>query len=430
MSDAVLVVGNGGREHVLASCLALSPKIGKVYVAPGNPGTTKGKLVNTSSITASNPDGIAIWCQENSVSLTVIGPEAPLAAGIADTLGKANVKCFGPSAAAAQIEASKAWSKSFMTRHNIPTARWESFTDVESACRHIDTADYECLVVKASGLAAGKGVIVAEDKEQAKDAVRSILQESKFGSAGEIVVLEERLVGEEFSVLSFCDGRHAVCMPPAQDHKALREGNTGPNTGGMGAYAPCPQVTTSVMDVIKRDIVQKAVDGMREEGCPYVGALYTGLMLTKDGPKVLEFNCRFGDPEAQVILPLLKSDLYDTLLACVDGKLPEAEPEWHEGRHAAAVVLASEGYPGSYPKGRCITGIDEAEAIDGVRVYQAGTSVTDGKLVTSGGRVLAVSASSAISLDAAIKLAYDGVSHVTFDGAYHRKDIGRSATQA
>ncbi|XP_078698893.1 trifunctional purine biosynthetic protein adenosine-3-like isoform X1 [Branchiostoma floridae x Branchiostoma belcheri] len=424
MGDKVLVLGSGGREHVLAWKIAQSQHVGQVLVAPGNAGTTGGKISNTD-VPKAFAD-LAQWCLDNKIDMVVVGPEAPLADGVADTLAAKGVPCFGPTAKAAQIEASKAFSKDFMDRHNIPTARWQQFTDAKSACDFINSADFPALVVKASGLAAGKGVIVAGSKADACSAVKDILEDHQFGAAGDVVVVEELLVGQECSCLAFSDGKTIACMPPAQDHKRLLENDEGPNTGGMGAYCPTPQVDEATLKKIQTDILQKTIDGMNKDGTPYIGVLYAGIMLTKDGPKVLEFNCRFGDPEAQVLLPLLKSDLYATIMECVNGDLQSAMPQFHTDRAAVAIVMASGGYPGSYKKGMEITGIDKWENSKDKIVFHAGTALKDGKVVTSGGRVLAVTAI-ASSLSLALAEAKKGAEVVTFPEAVYRRDIGKRA---
>ncbi|XP_078001526.1 trifunctional purine biosynthetic protein adenosine-3-like [Glandiceps talaboti] len=424
MGDKVLVVGSGGREHTLAWKIAQSDLVSEVIMAPGNAGTkNKGKIDN-AAVPVGDHKKLADWCKENNIALVVVGPENPLADGIADVLAANNVPCFGPSAKAAEIEASKDFAKSFMDRHKIPTAKWQSFTDAESACQHINNAPYKALVVKASGLAAGKGVIVASDKDEACKAVKEIVQDKLFGQAGDTVVIEELLEGEEFSVLAFSDGTALSPMPPAQDHKRLLEGDHGPNTGGMGAYCPCPQVSAETLKTIHTAILEKAIKGMKDEGRPYVGVLYAGLMLTDDGPKVLEFNCRFGDPETQVLVPLLKSDLYSTMQACTNGTLSTTLPTWHSDKFAVGVVLASGGYPASYKKGMPITGLDKVENGMGQLVFHAGTALKDGQVVTSGGRVLATVAMASDLTTAAAK-AQEGAAAVQFTDAIYRKDIAK-----
>uniref|UniRef100_A0A671XQX1 Trifunctional purine biosynthetic protein adenosine-3 n=1 Tax=Sparus aurata TaxID=8175 RepID=A0A671XQX1_SPAAU len=424
MAERVLVVGSGGREHTLAWKLAQSSQVQQVLVAPGNAGTASCGKISNSEVSVSNHTILAQFCKDHHVGLVVVGPEVPLAAGIVDDLTAAGVPCFGPSAKAAQLEASKSFSKAFMERHGIPTARYGSFTDAQEACNYIRTAEFPALVVKASGLAAGKGVIVARDQDEACQAVMDIMKDRAFGSAGETVVVEELLEGEEVSCLCFSDGSSVSPMPPAQDHKRLQDGDLGPNTGGMGAYCPTPQVHTLLQD-IRETVLQKTVDGMKEEGTPYVGVLYAGLMLTKQGPKVLEFNCRFGDPECQVLLPLLQSDLYQVILNTMSGKLASSAPVWQQDSSAVTVVMASAGYPGSYKKGVEITGLSQVQDM-GLQVFHAGTALKDGAVVSSGGRVLTVTAVRS-SLETALQAANQGVAAVSFPGSVYRHDIGHRA---
>ncbi len=348
-SHTILVIGRGGREHVLAWKLAQSPRVQQVWCAPGNGGTALagGKVANVD-LQENDFASLLDFAQGNSVTLTVVGPEAPLAGGIVDAFQAAGLRCFGPSKAAAQIEASKAFAKDFMVRHGIPTARFAAFTDFNTALAHLRRIDYP-IVLKASGLAAGKGVILPASLAEAEAALRQIMVAREFGAAGDIVVIEERLAGPEASVLAWSDGRTVALMPAAQDHKRVFDGDQGPNTGGMGAYAPAPLMTPALLDAVRRTVLQPAIDGLAAEGRPYVGVIYAGMMLTADGPTTLEFNCRLGDPETQVILPLLESDLVDVIEACLDGRLAELDVRWRAGA-AATVVAASEGYPGSYPK--------------------------------------------------------------------------------
>ncbi|XP_067127613.1 trifunctional purine biosynthetic protein adenosine-3 [Centruroides vittatus] len=421
MPDKVLVIGGGGREHALAWKLAESSLVQHVYVSPGNAGTFQQDEISNIVLDIKNPDNIVKWCRNEDIKLVVVGPEDPLANGISDYLLKNNIKCFGPCQKAAQIEASKAFAKAFMDKHNIPTARWKSFTNPEDAKQHILMAPYKALVVKASGLAAGKGVIVAETKEEAVKAIDTIIEDKALSKAGETLVIEEYLEGEEISVLAFTDGTSIAVMPPAQDHKRLLDGDKGPNTGGMGAYCPCPQVSSSLLDKIETDIIERAVHGMKKDGTPYIGVLYAGLMLTSDGPKVLEFNCRFGDPECQVILPLLESDLYTIVTNCVNGNLNRKDVIWRNNCFAVGVVLVSGGYPGSYSKGFEITGLDKVKNLKMI-VFHAGTSVLRDRAVTSGGRVLAIVALGN-DLKTTLENANEGASLVKFDGAFYRRDI-------
>ncbi|NXH85241.1 PUR2 protein, partial [Edolisoma coerulescens] len=425
MAERVLVIGSGGREHALAWKLAQSPHVKHVFVAPGNAGTADNGKISNSAVPVSDHAAVAQFCRDQDIRLVVVGPEVPLAAGIVDDLTAAGIRCFGPTAKAAQLESSKSFSKAFLDRHEIPTARWKAFTDPKAACSFINSANFPALVVKASGLAAGKGVIVASTKEEACKAVTEIMQGKGFGTAGETVVVEELLEGEEISCLCFSDGVTIAPMPPAQDHKRLMDGDEGPNTGGMGAYSPAPQISKDLLQKIRESVLQKTVDGMRKEGVPYLGVLYAGLMLTKDGPKVLEFNCRFGDPECQVILPLLRSDLYEVMQAVINRRLASSMPVWKEDSAAVTVVMASQGYPGAYPKGLEITGLAQARQL-GLEVFHAGTALKDGRVVTSGGRVLTVTAIKE-DLPAALREANVGVAAIHFQGATYRRDIGYRA---
>ena len=419
----ILVVGGGGREHCLVRQLLLSPRVAGIWVAPGNGGTARaGAKVHQVALAADDVPGLTSFCQHNGIDLCVVGPEAPLVAGLADSLSAAGVACFGPCAAAARLEGSKAFAKALMARVGIPTARSATFTDPEAARTYIGATPWR-VVIKASGLAAGKGVIVCDDRDEALAAIETVMVKRVFGEAGDTVVVEERLIGQEVSVLAFCDGRHVALMPPAQDHKPAFDGDLGPNTGGMGAYAPAPVLDEASLQAVGQQVLQAAVDGLADDSVPYVGVLYAGIMLTADGPRTLEFNVRLGDPETQVLLPLLQTDLLDVLEACVQGRLGELELRWHPGA-AATVVAASGGYPGPCVKGKVIAGIEAAEALEGVEVIHAGTRLDDdGTLRTSGGRVLSVTGRGA-DLNHALRMAYDGLDRVQFEGSHHRNDIG------
>jgi phosphoribosylamine--glycine ligase len=419
----VLLVGGGGREHALAWKLAQSPRLAQLYLAPGNAGTAN--LGTNLRLRADDIDGLVALADPANIDLVIIGPEAPLAAGLSDALRARGQRVFGPSQAAAQIEANKRFAKDFMRRRGLPTAFGASFTDFYDAVGYLLGVDFERagVVVKASGLAAGKGVVVADCADDAEAALRSMLLEREFGAAGDVVLIEERLEGEEVSLLAFTDGITVRPMPPAQDHKRLLAGDQGPNTGGMGAYAPAPICSPALVAELTRTILQPAVDGMRAEGMPFTGVLYAGLMLTPAGPRVLEFNCRFGDPETQAILPLLASDLLDVVEACVDGRLAALEPRWHTGA-AACVVMASAGYPAASHSGDVITGLDALPA--GTMVFHAATALQSGQVVTAGGRVLGVTGW-AETLEAALDRAYTAVAGLHFDGQQYRTDIGRRA---
>jgi phosphoribosylamine--glycine ligase len=394
-----------------------------VWVAPGNGGTDLGGPIANVSLAEDDFAGLIDFARREVIGLTVVGPEAPLAAGAVDAFQAAGLACFGPGQVAAQLESSKAFAKAFMVRHDIPTGRYAAFTNYQAALAHLRQVDY-AVVIKASGLAAGKGVIVPGTPAEAELALRQMMAERIFGAAGDEVLIEERLSGPEASVLAFCDGRTIAPMPAAQDHKRIFDGDAGPNTGGMGAYAPTPLVTPGLYDEIERTILQPTVNGLRAEGTPFVGILYAGLMLTKTGPRVLEFNCRFGDPEAQVILPLLETDLVAVFQACLNGTLDQLELKWRAGT-AATVVASSEGYPGDYPKGHEITGLTDVPPQ--TIVFHAGTRRTEsGRLETDGGRVLAVTGLGN-TLSAAIEQAYAGMASIHFEGMHFRRDIGAKA---
>lgn len=411
-----LLIGSGGREHAIAWKLAQSARLEKLYCIPGNPGIAAyAECVN---IPVSDHAQLVQFARDASIDLVIVGPEGPLADGLADVFGAAGIRTFGPSRLAAEIESSKSFSKQFMARHRIPSARFKVFSDIVSASRYLERVDYP-IVVKASGLAAGKGVILPETRQEALVCLDSMLIAGDFGDAGKEVVIEERLSGPEVSLLAFCDGKTVKMMLPAQDHKRLMDGDRGPNTGGMGAYAPAAVCSEEVFEEITRTVLQATVDGLYAEGRPYVGVLYAGLMLDPRGPQVLEFNCRFGDPETQVLLPLLKTDLLEIVLACVEGRLAEQTVEWSTGS-AACVVLASEGYPGTYKTGKVVRGLDNLP--EGSAVFHAGTKKQNGEILTAGGRVLAVSGW-ADTLPEALARAYQAARQITFDGKQFRSDI-------
>jgi phosphoribosylamine--glycine ligase len=426
MKTNILIIGSGGREHALAWKIAQSKHAARLYIAPGNAGTVwpaaNGRAAAENiPIPTEDFNRLIAFAQQNQVGLTVVGPEVPLAEGIVDAFQAADLPIFGPTQAAAQLEASKAFAKEFMIEHGIPTAAYQTFTNYNLAQLYLNEINGP-VVIKASGLAAGKGVIICHDTAEAQTTLQSIMLEKQFGMAGDEVIIEECLTGPELSVLAFTDGKTVVPLSPARDHKRIFDHDEGPNTGGMGAYAPVPAISPALLANIQQTVLQTAVDGMAARGTPYKGVLYAGLMLTNDGPKVLEFNCRFGDPETQVIIPLLASDLVEIMLACVDERLADSAVQLHPGA-CATVVMASEGYPGRYPKGREITGIEAAESLDGVSVFHAGTALEDGRFVTNGGRVLAVSATGP-TLPAALQQAYKGVDLIHFEGAHYRRDIG------
>lgn len=428
----ILVVGGGGREHALAWKLAQSVRVEQIFVAPGNAGTqwsaSKGCAASSNvAIKAEDIAGLLTFAREQAVDLTVVGPEVPLALGIVDQFTQAGLRAFGPTQAAAQLESSKAFSKAFMERHHIPTAAYGTFTDYDNASAFV--RDFgKPVVVKADGLAAGKGVVVCDTVDEALEALKRILIESEFGAAGTQVVVEERLVGTEASVLAFCDGQNVLMMPPARDHKRVFEDDQGPNTGGMGAYCLGDMehalLSPDLLREVRDTVLIPTVRGMAQEGLPYKGVLYAGLMLTDNGIRVLEFNARFGDPETQMILPLLKADLVDILLACINGKLSTINQQdiWHQDA-CAGVVMASQGYPGDHPKGLAISGL---ETVDHAVVFHAGTATNaQGQTVTAGGRVLAVVARGN-DLKTALNDAYQAVEQIHFEGAHYRRDIGRT----
>lgn len=416
----ILLLGSGGREHAIAKKLAASPRCGKLYIAPGNGGTSQeGENI---SLDENDPAAVAAFAKDHDCGMVVIGPEAPLVVGVADAVREAGIPCFGPGAEGAQMEGSKLFSKQLMERAGVPTAAYGSFTDEQSALDYVN-AQGAPLVVKADGLAAGKGVIVATELEQALDAVHECFS-GAFGDAGNTVVVEEMLTGPECSLLAFTDGITVRPMATSQDHKRALEGDLGPNTGGMGVYSPVPIVTPEEHETMVA-IMHQTVEQLHREGIDYRGCLYGGFMLTPAGPKVLEFNARFGDPETQVILPRLQNDLVDVMLACAEQRLDEVELSWCDD-WAVSVVLTSAGYPGSYEKGKVITGIEDAEALDGVTVYHAGTREQDGQILTNGGRVIDVTALGATFEDAR-NLAYAACEKIDFEGKTLRHDIGLRA---
>lgn len=421
----ILLIGSGGREHAIAWKLAQSPRLKALFALPGNPGI--GQLAeNITGIPVDDHDGIIRVCREKRVDLVIVGPEAPLANGLADALAEAGIRCFGPRQAAAEIEASKVFSKHFMARQGIPTARYATFNKLADALQHLDQVNYP-VVIKASGLAAGKGVILPETKAEAESTLRDMLEGGAFGAAGAEVVIEERMGGPEVSLMAFTDGKTVIPMLPAQDHKRIFDGDQGPNTGGMGAYAPAPVFVPEMLEETVENVLKPAVSGLRLEGRPFVGVLYAGLMLTPDGIRVLEFNCRFGDPETQAVLPLLDTDLLEIVEACVDGRLNEVDIRWKAGA-AVCVVLASKGYPERPETGKQI----KLEALLGdVACFHAGTQENDnGQLLTSGGRVFGLTAWSA-NLPSAVKVAYEHIGKIHFDGMQYRTDIaGKAITGA
>ena len=418
----VLVIGSGGREHAIVWKIRQSPKLKKLYVLPGNPGTA-ALAENVGGISVDDHSAILDFCIQKDIDLVIVGPEAPLAAGLADSLSVQGIRCFGPRQGAAQIEGSKVFAKDFMARHRIPTARYATFRQFEEAIQYVGSVDYP-IVIKASGLAAGKGVILPETIADAKETLKSILVDKAFGDAGDEVVIEERLVGQEVSLMAFTDGITVAPMLPAQDHKRLLDGDDGPNTGGMGAYAPAPIFTSDIMQEAMESVLLPAIRGLKGEGTPFVGVLYAGLMLTPDGVRVLEFNCRFGDPETQVVLPLLETDLLDVADACVNGTLADLEIRWKNGA-AVCVVLASKGYPEKVESGKPVT-IGELPA--DMVCFHAGTKMKNERLITSGGRVFGLTAS-ASDIEAACDNVYSNIDRISFDGMQYRKDIAHRALE-
>ncbi len=418
----ILVIGGGGREHALVWKIAQSPLVEKIYCAPGNPGIAE--LAECVDIPVDDLDELLRFALEKGIGLTVVGPELPLTLGVVDRFEEAGLWIFGADRAAARIEGSKSFSKDLMAKYGVPTAAYGTFTEYEPAVEFI-RRNGAPIVVKADGLAAGKGVVVARTEEEAIAAVDSCLKDDAFGEAGRTVVIEEFLEGEEASFLAFTDGERVLPLASAQDHKPVFDGDQGPNTGGMGAYSPAPVVTAALHDRIVKEVLRPTIEGMAKEGCPFKGILYAGLMIKGDEIKVLEYNARFGDPEAQPLLMRLKSDIVPVLYACARGNLSGVTLEWHD-KAAVCVVMASEGYPGPFEKGRPIRGLDAAASMQDVVVFHAGTAAKDGEIVNSGGRVLGVTALGD-TVAAAIDRAYQGVAAVTWKGAHCRTDIGRKA---
>ena len=418
----VLVIGSGGREHTLIWKINQSPKVSQIYCAPGNAGISQ--LAKCIDINADNIEELVDFAKKEKIDLTVVGPELPLSKGIVNEFNRWGLKIFGPSQEAAEIESSKVFSKYLMKKYNIPTANYEIFQNSEEALDYIKQQTFP-LVIKADGLAAGKGVFIVKNLDQAGDALDILMEEKKFGEAGRQIVVEEFLEGEEVSILAFCDGKAVVPMISSQDHKKIFDNDQGPNTGGMGAYSPVPFYTTEIKEKVCREILKPTVKGLRNEEKEYKGVLYAGLILTKEGPKVLEFNARFGDPETQVVLPGLKTDLLDILNAVIEGTLHEINIEW-KNNSAVCVVVASGGYPGKYQKDKVISGLERLKKMEDVIAFHAGTKFQDGKIVTSGGRILGITAWGD-TISKAKGKAYEGAGKIYFEDMYYRKDIAAKA---
>ena len=421
----VLIVGSGGREHALAWKVAQSPRVDKIYCAPGNAGIAE--YAECVPITAMEFDKLAAFAKEQAVDLTIVGMDDPLVGGIVDAFEAQGLRVFGPRKNAAILEGSKAFSKDLMKKYQIPTAAYETFDSAEVALAYLETADFP-IVLKADGLALGKGVLICQNLDEAKEGVKEIMTDKKFGSAGNRLVVEEFMTGREVSVLSFVDGKTIKTMTSAQDHKRAGDGDTGLNTGGMGTFSPSPFYTDEVDDFCKKYIYQATVDAMAKEGREFKGIIFFGLMLTEKGPRVLEYNARFGDPEAQVVLPRMKNDLVDVCEACIDGKLDETDLQF-EDNAAVCVVLASEGYPVKYEKGLPIRGLENFKDKEGYYVFHAGTKFDGDTIVTNGGRVLGVTAKGE-NLKAARANAYEAVKWIDFDNKYYRHDIGKAIVEA
>ena len=421
----VLIVGSGGREHAIATCVAKSPKVEKIYCAPGNAGI--GQIAECVPIGAMEFDKLAAFAKEKEIDFTIVGMDDPLVGGLVDVLEAEGIRVFGPRKNAAILEGSKAFSKDLMKKYNIPTAAYENFDDAQAALEYLETANFP-IVLKADGLALGKGVLICNTLEEAKEGVASIMMDKKFGNAGNRMVIEEFMTGREVSVLSFVDGKTIRIMTSAQDHKRAKDGDQGLNTGGMGTFSPSPFYTEEVDAFCKKYIYQATVDAMAAEGRPFKGVIFFGLMLTPNGPRVLEYNARFGDPEAQVVLPRMKNDIIDVMEACVDGTLDQIELEF-EDNAAVCVVLASDGYPVSYEKGFVIRGLEKFDDAEGYYCFHAGTKQTEEGIVTNGGRVLGVTAKGK-DLKEARANAYAATDWVEFDNKYMRHDIGKAIDEA
>lgn len=415
----ILIIGGGGREHALAWKLKQSPKIAKIFVAPGNGGTSQ--VAENVNIPATNISALAEFARQNNIYLTVVGQDDPLALGITDEFQKLGLRIWGPTQAAAKIESSKAFAKQLMKEMNVPTADFETFNDYEKALRYVREKGAP-IVIKASGLALGKGVTVCKTLQQAETALKEAMLEKAFGNSGNEVVVEEFMEGPEFSIHAFCDGKHYQILPAAQDHKTAFTGNLGPNTGGMGTVAPVPWVDDSLLEDVKLKIIEPILQGLQKHGSPFLGLLYPGLMLTKNGPKVIEFNARFGDPETQSLMRLLKTDLFDILEASINGQLNSINIEWQNAA-ACCIALASGGYPGKYEKGKKITGIADAEMLIDIIIFHAGTLIQNGSTITNGGRVLGITATG-LNLKEALDKAYAAAKLINFEGVHYRTDIG------
>lgn len=419
----VLIVGSGGREHAIAWKVAQSPKVDKIYCAPGNAGISQ--VAECVPIGAMEFEKLVSFAKEKEIDLTVIGMDDPLVGGIVDAFEEAGLRVFGPRKNAAVLEGSKAFSKNLMKKYNIPTAAYETFTDADKALAYLETARMP-IVLKADGLALGKGVLICQTREEAKEGVRTLMLDKKFGSAGDEIVIEEFMTGREVSVLSFVDGNVVKIMSSAQDHKRAKDGDQGLNTGGMGNFSPSPFYTEEVDAFCQKYIYQPTVDAMKAEGRPFKGVIFFGLMLTEDGPKVLEYNARFGDPEAQVVLPRLENDIVDVFEACIDGTLDQMDLKFDNGKATVCVILASDGYPVEYKKGFPIEGLENFQGKDGYYVFHSGTKFNDqGQIVTNGGRVLGVTANGA-TLKEARENAYRATEWVRFENKYMRRDIGKA----